>query len=56
MGHGGQSDMNYHGTGQLGRDVIGPNPNAPTSGAEAAPLRPDEAGLEEAGHPLKRGA
>lgn len=31
MGHGGQTEMPYHGTGQLGEDETGPNPNAPTS-------------------------
>lgn len=30
MGHGGQTEMPYHGTGQLGGDELGPNPNAPT--------------------------
>jgi hypothetical protein len=33
MGHGGQSDMEYHGTGQLGRDKTGENANAPTRDA-----------------------
>ena len=28
-GHGGQSGMEYHGTGQLGRDKVGENANAP---------------------------
>ena len=28
-GHGGQTEMPYHGTGQLGEDDLGPNPNSP---------------------------
>ena len=31
MGHGGQTEMPYHGTGQLGEDETGPNPNSPAS-------------------------
>jgi hypothetical protein len=30
MGHGGQTDMPYHGDGQLGVEKVGDNPNAPT--------------------------
>ncbi len=30
MGHGGQTEMEYHGTGQLGEKELGGNPNAPT--------------------------
>jgi len=29
MGHGGQSEMPYHGKGQLGEDKVGDNANAP---------------------------
>ena len=29
MGHGGQTEMPYHGTGQLGEDGTGDNANAP---------------------------
>jgi len=29
MGHGGQSEMEYHGTGRLGETKTGENPNAP---------------------------
>ena len=29
MGTGGQTEMPYHGTGSLGRDDTGPNPNSP---------------------------
>jgi hypothetical protein len=29
MGHGGQSEMAYHGAGQIGTDRVGDNPNAP---------------------------
>ena len=29
MGHGGQTEMPYHGTGQLGEDKVGGNANAP---------------------------
>jgi hypothetical protein len=29
MGHGGQTEMPYHGTGQLGEDEVGENANAP---------------------------
>jgi hypothetical protein len=29
MGHGGQSEMPYHGTGQLGEEDIGENANSP---------------------------
>ncbi|MEA3003719.1 MAG: hypothetical protein QOH81_2507 [Sphingomonadales bacterium] len=36
MGHGGQSEMPYHGKGQLGEKKVGDNANAPTreTGAE----------------------
>ena len=37
MGHGGQTEMPYHGTGQLGEDEAGDNPNAP-----AAKTKPGE--------------
>ncbi len=29
MGHGGQTEMPYHGAGQLGEDVVGGNANSP---------------------------
>ena len=29
MGHGGQTEMPYHGTNKLGEDDLGPNPNSP---------------------------
>ena len=29
MGHGGQSEIAYHGKGQLGEDKVGENANAP---------------------------
>jgi hypothetical protein len=31
MGHGGQTEMPYHGTGQLGEDKTGGNANAPAA-------------------------
>jgi hypothetical protein len=37
MGHGGQTEMAYHGTGQLGEDNTGGNANAP-----AAKTKPGE--------------
>ena len=42
LGHGGQTEMPYHGTGRLGEDVTGGNANAPTT-----ETRPDEEGDEE---------
>ena len=33
LGHGGQSEMEYHGTGQLGQQKTGENPNAPARNA-----------------------
>ena len=29
LGHGGQTDMAYHGTGRLGEEEVGDNANAP---------------------------
>ncbi len=43
MGSGGQSEMEYHGTGQLGEQEIGPNANAPTGKSRPG----DEEGLDE---------
>lgn len=31
MGHGGQSEMAYHGAGRLGERKVGDNPNAPAA-------------------------
>jgi hypothetical protein len=36
-GHGGQSEMEYHGTGRLGRKKVGKNANAPASGTKSDP-------------------
>ena len=36
-GHGGQSEMEYHGTGQLGEDKLGDNANAPAKGSKPDP-------------------
>jgi hypothetical protein len=33
MGHGGQTEMAYHGTGRLGEERTGDNPNAPAGTA-----------------------
>ena len=35
MGHGGQTEMPYHGTGQLGEEKVGENANAPAAKAGA---------------------
>jgi hypothetical protein len=35
MGHGGQTDMAYHGSGQLGEEGLGGNANAPAKEAES---------------------
>ena len=39
QGHGGQSEMEYHGTGRLGEEKVGANANAPASetGPDADP-------------------
>ena len=34
MGHGGQTEMAYHGSGQLGEDKVGDNANAPARKAK----------------------
>ncbi|MFN3945980.1 MAG: hypothetical protein ACK4K7_13735 [Allosphingosinicella sp.] len=36
MGHGGQTGMEYHGTGQLGEKKTGGNFNAPTKDGDSA--------------------
>jgi hypothetical protein len=36
-GHGGQSGMEYHGTGQLGEDKVGHNENAPARDTKPDP-------------------
>ena len=36
FGHGGQSDMEYHGSGQLGEEKVGENANAPAGKGKAA--------------------
>jgi hypothetical protein len=36
MGHGGQTEMPYHGTGQLGEEKVGENSNAPARKTDAA--------------------
>ncbi len=35
MGHGGQTEMEYHGTGQLGEDKVGENATSPTQQAKS---------------------
>jgi hypothetical protein len=40
MGHGGQTEMEYHGSGQLGEQVLGGNRNAPA--AKAGPGRDED--------------
>ena len=37
QGHGGSSEMEYHGTGQLGEDEVGENANAPAEGTKPKP-------------------
>lgn len=39
MGHGGQTEMAYHGTGQLGEDTTGGNANSPAR--KTPPARKD---------------
>ena len=34
MGHGGQTEMPYHGTNKLGEEDLGPNPNSPAEGTD----------------------
>ena len=34
MGHGGQTEQEYHGTGRLGEKKVGGNPNAPAGGSK----------------------
>ena len=36
-GHGGQSEMEYHGTGRLGEKKVGGNPNAPAEDTKPDP-------------------
>ena len=36
-GHGGQSGMEYHGTGRLGEKKVGDNANAPAEGTKPDP-------------------
>ena len=40
MGHGGQTEMPYHGHGQLGEDKVGENANAPAG--KTKPGEPDD--------------
>jgi hypothetical protein len=39
MGHGGQSEMPYHGEGRLGEDKVGGNANAPAEKTKAGERR-----------------
>ena len=36
-GHGGQSEVEYHGSGRLGKKKVGANPNAPAHGSKPDP-------------------
>ncbi|MBV8687296.1 MAG: hypothetical protein JOZ90_14800 [Alphaproteobacteria bacterium] len=52
MGHGGQSEMPYHGHGQLGAEKTGGNANAPTRESGAGDERaPGDAKTSGAGNP-----
>lgn len=44
MGHGGQTEMEYHGQGQLGEQVLEGNENAPAAKAGSGQDKDDDSG------------